>query len=109
MTPFEPTAAIATPCADRHPQSALQITRDAIARWTGVTPVAALPKDVSRISPQARHLARARSDLAAWIAGGGFAQDEAPHTPLAAPVMHRLPTLEPRNLRCVLGINVCMD
>lgn len=109
MTPFEPTVAIATNSATRPPQSALQITREAIARWTGVAPAAALPKDVSRVSPQARHLEQARRDLAAWVADGGFAQDDTAQTPLAAPVMYRLPMTEPLRLRSVIGINACMD
>jgi hypothetical protein len=109
MTPLDPTVAIATPCANRPPQSALQITREAIARWTGVTPAATLPKDVHRVSPQARHLEQARRDLAAWIADGGFAQDDAVPTPLAAPVMYRPPSLAPLQIRSLIGINACMD
>ncbi|WP_073212477.1 hypothetical protein [Massilia sp. CF038] len=55
--------------------SALQLTRAAIARWRGSAPAASLPRDQTRVSPQARHLARAQRDLAAWMAMGGFAQE----------------------------------
>jgi|GEM_PF-4549841 len=56
--------------------SALQLTRAAIARWRGKPPSGALPRDLFRVSVQARHLASAQRGLAAWIAQGGFAQDE---------------------------------
>ena len=57
-------------------QSALQLTRAAIARWRGKPPVGALPRGLYRISAQARHLALAQRGLADWIAQGGFSQDE---------------------------------
>lgn len=72
--------------------SALRMTRDAIARWTGgTTPPAAVARDLCRVSPQARWLAKTRQDLAAWIECGGFSQmgdaalDRMP--PLPGPVM----------------------
>lgn len=55
--------------------SALRMTRDAIARWSGKgTPPMAVPRDLCRVSPQARWLAKTQQDLAAWIACGGFSQ-----------------------------------
>ena len=69
--------------------SALRMTRDAIARWTGgATPPMAVPRDVRRVSPQARWLAKTQQDLAAWIECGGFSQmGDAPMNRLPAPVM----------------------
>lgn len=72
MTPSELTV----DSGDAAAQSALHITRAAIARWTGGTPPrASLRRDAVRLSPQARYIAQARRDLAAWMAHGGFAQD----------------------------------
>ena len=71
-------------------QSALQLTRAAIARWSGNSDGRAAPaRDLVRVSPQARWLANAQYGLAEWIARGGFAQDEAA-TP--APVMYQIDT-----------------
>jgi hypothetical protein len=72
MRPSKPTR----PNTAMAPQSALQLTRAAIARWTGKTPAATLPRDTFWISVQARHLAQAQRGLADWIAHGGFSQDE---------------------------------
>ena len=74
--------------------SALRLTRDAIARWTGTgMPPQAVPRDVSRVSPQARWLAKTQQDLAAWIECGGFSQigdtsGRALLPPLPGPVMY---------------------
>ena len=56
-------------------QAALEITRAAIARWSG-NPNAPAPHahDHVRVSPQARWVAEAQYGLASWIAHGGFAQ-----------------------------------
>lgn len=73
--------------------SALQMTRDAIARWSGSSRPAA-PRDLPRVSPQARWLAKTQQDLAAWIDSGGFAQFGAGaagpelHPPLPTPAMY---------------------
>ena len=74
--------------------SALQMTRDAIARWSGNTRPAA-PRDLPRVSPQARWLAKTQQDLAAWIDNGGFAQCGSPTAPevlppLPTPVMYNI-------------------
>ena len=55
-------------------QSALQLTREAIARWSGSASPATARGDLSRVSPQARWLSKAQQDLTAWIEGGGFSQ-----------------------------------
>jgi hypothetical protein len=74
--------------------SALRLTREAIARWTGSTQVPAhAPRDVARVSPQARWLAKTQQDLAAWIECGGFSQiGDADHpqrlSALPGPVMY---------------------
>lgn len=82
-TPTEPmfAATEVTACADAAAStntmalSALRMTRDAIARWTGgATPPAALSRDLCRVSPQARWIAKTQQDLAAWIECGGFSQ-----------------------------------
>lgn len=79
--------------------SALSVARDAIARWTGgVRPSAELPRNMSRVSPQARWLERTQRDLDQWIARGGFAQGEgaaAPLPPLMRPVMYAPPATAP--------------
>lgn len=55
--------------------AALRTTRAALARWTGeLLPTSALARGPLRISPQARWLAQAQRDLAAWINDGGFCQ-----------------------------------
>lgn len=79
-------------------RSALQTTRDAIARWTGVRATAAPARDASRVSPQARFFAQAQLGLAEWIGHGGFSQPDI--LPLAArrpaspaPVKHGVATL----------------
>lgn len=76
-------------------QSALRMTRDAIARWRGMPlPAASLPRGITRISPQARWLERAHSGLQSWIARGGFADPEPQQTErtlaLSRPVRYRL-------------------
>lgn len=93
MTSTEPPVAApdcalctAAPPANAQAQSALQITREALTRWRGNARPAGLPaRDLTRVSPQARWMAEARYGLAAWIAGGGFAQDDALAADLAAP------------------------
>ena len=83
---------LATDCADTAATLALETARAAIARWTGgVRPSAELPRDVSRISPQARWVDQAQRNLAQWIEHGGFAQAEGAAAPLPAlmrPVMY---------------------
>ena len=66
--------AIATPSSSTITQSALQETRAAIARWSGSANLAAARRDLAHVSPQARWLAKAQQDLAAWIDCGGFSQ-----------------------------------
>jgi hypothetical protein len=76
----EPTIAATRfqPADDALAMSALQLTREAIARWSGkaVPAPAALPRDKSRVSPQARWLAETQRGLAAFFDDGGFAQFE---------------------------------
>lgn len=55
-------------------QSALQITRDAIARWSGGRVSSPARRDIPHISPQSRWLAQAQQDLSTWIERGGFSQ-----------------------------------
>lgn len=101
LTPNEPTFAAtdftASQDADTSPPmtlSALRMTREAIARWTGgATPPAAVPRDVVRVSPQARWVAKTQQDLAAWIVCGGFSQivdgnNACAAPPLTMPVMY---------------------
>ena len=102
MTPTEPrfaaTDVTASPDAASSTTtmalSALRMTRDAIARWTGGTnPPLAAAHNLTRVSPQARWLAKTRQDLSAWIECGGFSQigDASNHAllpPLPGPVMH---------------------
>ena len=65
--------------------SALQTTREAIARWRGkALPGTALARDMSRVSPQARWLAETQRGLAAFFEDGGFAQFEGANAPLPA-------------------------
>ena len=75
-------------------QSALHITRAAIARWSGNSDRPVAPaRDLVRVSPQARWLANAQYGLAEWIAGGGFAQDDtASSDGLPTPVMYQFKT-----------------
>ena len=86
-------------------QSALHITRAAIARWRGISGTPATPaRDLRHISPQARWLAQARNDLDSWIAQGGFAQAES--SPLPASAMHHctpIPYAAPRR------VDACID
>ncbi|MES2316167.1 MAG: hypothetical protein V4631_01625 [Pseudomonadota bacterium] len=71
-------------------QSALQMTRAAIARWSGSARPASA-RDLVRVSPQARWVAEAQDGLANWIARGGFGQaDEHAAAPLTGPVMYRV-------------------
>lgn len=101
FTPNEPTFPAtdfaATQDADTSPPmtlSALRMTREAIARWTGGTLApAAVPRDVVRVSPQARWVAKTQQDLAAWIECGGFSQiadgsNAFAAPPLTTPVMY---------------------
>jgi hypothetical protein len=68
-------------------QSALQLTRAAIARWSGsARPSGAPARDLAHISAQARWLADTRCGLDEWIARGGFTQVD--DTPLTAPATH---------------------
>lgn len=72
--------------------AAMDAARVAIARWTGgVRPLAELPRDIARVSPQARWVDQAQRNLAEWIEHGGFSQAEgasAPLPPLMRPVMY---------------------
>jgi hypothetical protein len=82
LTSTEPrfVAHDSTPCAEHvatpaQAQSALHMTRAAIARWSGgVRPSGTLTRDLAHVSAQARWLADAQFGLAAWIAHGGFTQ-----------------------------------
>ena len=83
-----------TPSSNAMNLSALQMTRDAIARWSGSTRPAA-PRDLPHVSPQARWLAKTQQDLEAWIDSGGFAQFGSPTAPeilppLPTPVMYNI-------------------
>ena len=94
------------PVGDALAMSALQTTRDAIARWTGkaLPAAASLPRDTSRVSPQARWLAETQRGLAAFFEHGGFAQFEGAGTPLPdllRPTMYRV---NPAH-----NENACMD
>ena len=84
-------------------QSALHITRAAIARWSGNSDRPAIPaRDRVRVSPQARWLANTQYGLAEWIARGGFAQDDTPITDgLPTPVMYQIKTS--------IADNACID
>jgi hypothetical protein len=94
-TEFKFAAPESTARADAVPtsaqaQSALQLTRAAIARWRGGSSQAApVARDLPHVSPQARWLAQAQCGLANWIAQGGFAQ--ADEVPLCGPVLYQLP------------------
>jgi hypothetical protein len=93
-------------CNDSPPalaQSALHITRAALARWSGNSNLPAAPaRDLARVSPQARWLANAQYGLAAWIARGGFAQDE-------TPTMDGLPTPVMYQIKTSIADNACID
>ena len=100
------TATQFPPAADALAISALHTTREAIARWSGKLPAhaAALPRDQSRVSPQARWLAETQRGLAAFVERGGFAQFEgagAPLSDLLTPTMYCLSDSE--------KANVCID
>ena len=86
--------------------SALQATREAIARWSGKVPpaAAAMPRDASRVSPQARWLAETQRGLCAFFPDGGFSQFEGAGAPL--PELLR-PTI--RSDKSVEQVNACMD
>ena len=97
-------------------QCALQITRAAIARWSGgEAPAAPLARDLQRVSPQARWLSQAQCGLADWIARGGFSQaDDAPPgptrqltAPSMSPSMYQLPATLPG--QPVHNLNACVD
>lgn len=106
------TATQSSPASDSLALSALQTTRDAIARWSGKTLAAAatLPRDTSRVSPQARWLAETRRGLAAFIEHGGFSQFDGAGAPLPAqlnPSMYCLDSSKPgMNTE---NANACMD
>jgi hypothetical protein len=96
-------AASQTPRADEAmAMSALQTTREAIARWSGKEVPAALVRDVARVSPQARWLAETQRGLTAFFSNGGFAQFDTPGTPLPALVTPTMYSFQP----CV---KACMD
>jgi hypothetical protein len=101
MRPSKPTR----PSTAMAPQSALQLTRAAIARWTGKIPAATLPRDTFWISVQARHLAQAQRGLADWIAHGGFSQDEEIVMPTLTPQPPRTPMPAPHTCSRI----VCLD
>lgn len=92
--------------------SALQVTREAIARWTGgIRPRAELARDIPRVSPQARWVAQAQHGLAMWIECGGFSQSEqamcSSSLPLlSAPVMFEISALPDASNE---HIDACMD
>ena len=93
-------------------QCALQITRAAIARWSGSEgPAAPLARDLRRVSPQARWLSQAQSGLADWIARGGFSQPDevqpGPTMQLTAPSMYQLPATLPG--QPAHNFNACVD
>jgi hypothetical protein len=83
------TAIQAQPTQDALALSALQTTREAIARWTGKASSSGstLPRDTSRVSPQARWLAETQRGLAAFFEDGGFAQFEGAGAPLPEMLM----------------------
>jgi hypothetical protein len=87
--------------------AALETARAAIARWSGpVRPSAELPKDISRVSPQARWVDQAQRNLAQWIAHGGFAQLEGADQPLPhlmRPVMFSAATCQPGPVKAYLS------
>ncbi|MDM5178590.1 hypothetical protein PO883_15430 [Massilia sp. DJPM01] len=56
-------------------QSALETTRDAIARWTGgIHLPRMLVPGMVRVSPQARWYAQANNGFQEWLSQGGFGQ-----------------------------------
>ena len=80
------TAPKFSPADEALAMSALQTTREAIARWRGkpLPEAAALPRGASRVSPQARWLAETQRGLTAFFEDGGFAQFEGAGAPLPA-------------------------
>jgi hypothetical protein len=104
----EPTfAAIPTqPTQDALALSAQKTTREAIARWTGKASCAGavLPRDTSRVSPQARWLAETQRGLAAFFEDGGFAQFEGAGAPLPDMLMPSHYAAYSRE-----KMNACMD
>ena len=107
-----PTACSGTASSAALSQSALQITRDAIARWSGNAGSGApLARDLQRVSPQARWLAQAQCGLADWIASGGFSQAEdasaGQPAQLASPSMYQVPATLPGHP--VHDFNACVD
>ncbi len=95
FTPTGPTSAATdfTACSDAASSntmalSALRVTREAIARWTGTTESTTAPRrDVAHVSPQARWLAKTQQDLAAWLESGGFSQVGATENPQRLPAL----------------------
>lgn len=101
-----PTATQLQSDHDAMAMSALQTTRDAIARWTGkaLPAASAMPRDASRVSPQARWVAETQRGLAAFFEHGGFAQFEGAAEPLPAllkPTMYAVTSVE--------NVRACMD
>ena len=91
-------------------QSALQLTRAAIARWSG-SARPALVRDMPRVSPQARWVAQAQGGLAEWIARGGFSQQEndvvSPEDNYTTPTRYQLPAALPS--QHLPSMNACID
>ena len=100
-----------------NPESALQNTRIAIARWTnGIHSPQMLVPGMVRISPQARWYAQANNGFQEWVNHGGFAQ--AFEEPLDAAPSRSAPTLDPgaaAMLQRILGMigtenaDTCLD
>ena len=102
----EPTCAAPQfpPAADALAMSALQTTREAIARWTGKDVPATLARDTARVSPQARWLAETQRGLAAFFAHGGFTQFDGAGAPLPELLRPTMYALQPAE-----KANACMD
>ncbi|MES2016792.1 MAG: hypothetical protein V4484_09865 [Pseudomonadota bacterium] len=66
-------------------ESALHLARSALTRWSGSAPASTPVRELPRISAQAHWLAEAQYGLAAWIARGGFAQDDEAPASAATP------------------------
>ncbi len=100
------TAPQFSPAHDALAMSALQSTREAIARWSGkAIPAAdALPRDTTRVSPQARWVAETQRGLAAFFEDGGFSQFDGAGAPLPELVKPMMYTIHPSE-----NANACMD
>lgn len=89
-------------------QSALQIARAAIARWSGLPRPTPVARDLQHVSPQARWLSQVQGGLDQWIAGGGFAQaDDAGAAPLTPPQMYLVSSINPG--QPTPHLNACID